>query len=192
MQALHLFFTWISVHLLLFCVCVCAHARACVKERQRRKERKSQRERESDSERENECVRHIFHTAHRATGSSSHVVYNIDYVDTHTQYNNRCTDIQVLYAQSNTEFQFSADWGGDNKHNTQQHTLGNTLSLFYGQMHIHTHTHTCAGVCTQAHVHTHTHTHTQNEGRERQIAVFLAKEWQNVQGVDLLACFVTM
>ena len=99
----------ISTSVIVLCVCVRAHARACVKERQRRKERKSQRERESDSERENECVRHIFHTAHRATGSSSHVVYNIDYVDTHTHYNNRCTDIQVLYAQSNTEFQFSAD-----------------------------------------------------------------------------------
>ena len=58
-----------------------------------------------------------------------------------------------------------------------------------------THTHVCSCMQTHmlagAHKHTHVSMCTRNEERKRQVIVLLANEWQNVQQVDLLACFVT-
>ena len=91
----------------------------------------------------------IFHTAHRATGSSSLIVYSA--------IQNFCLAL--------TE-------AGIIKHNTMHH---NTLAGTYTATDkcTSTHTHTCAQAQTHTRAHTHTHTHI--KGRERQIIVLLVK-----------------
>ena len=59
------------------------------------------------------------------------------------------------------------------------------LKEFRGRRTMHTHG------CTQTHTGARTHADKHIERRERQIIMLLAKGWQNVQRVDLSACFVT-